>query len=187
MLTKLAPSTIAVLGLIALGTSAHAEVKKFMNIAGGKMQPFFRLEATPPKGWTVDEQATKKYGVQMLVPAGKVFGNAPVLIYVKVSYRQPDIDMPTFIKNSQDGWREQVPDTTITKMPEVTRANGKPPFQPYQYENPSVPTQPFEYVAFGEDGDKDGNTFNLMITITGGDRKAIEKAAASYNEFLRAH
>ena len=174
-------------GVIALSANAHAEVKKFMNIAGGKMQPFFRLEVTPPKGWIMEEQATKKYGVQMLVPKGKTFANADALIYVKVSYKPNDLDQAQFIKNSQDRWREEVPDSKITKMPEVARANGKPAFLPYQYENPSQPKQPFEYVSFGEDGDKDGNTFNLMVTITGGDRQVIEKAAASYNEFLRAH
>jgi hypothetical protein len=179
--------TIALAALIALNANVRAEVKKFMDISGGKMQPFFRLEATPPKGWIVEEEATKKYGVQMLVPKGKTFANADALIYVKVSYKQNDLDQAQFIKNSQDRWSQTVPDTKITKLPEILRANGKPAFQPYQYENPSVPKQPFEYVAFGEDGDKDGNTFNLMVTITGGDRKIIEKAAASYNEFLRAH
>ena len=187
MLKKSISCLIAMAGVIALSANAHAEVKKFMNIAGGKMQPFFRLEVTPPKGWIMEEQATKKYGVQMLVPKGKTFANADALIYVKVSYKPKDLDQAQFIKNSQDRWREEVPDSKITKMPEVARANGKPAFLPYQYENPSQPKQPFEYVSFGEDGDKDGNTFNLMVTITGGDRKVIEKAAASYNEFLRAH
>jgi hypothetical protein len=187
MLKKTISCLIAMAGVIALSTNAHAEVKKFMNIAGGKMQPFFRLEATPPRGWIVEQEATKKYGVQMLVPKGKTFGNADAVIYVKVSYKHKDLDQAQFIKTSQDDWREAVPDTTITKLPEVTRANGRAAFLPYQYENPSQPKQPFEYVAFGEDGDKDGNTFNLIVTVTGGDRKVIEKAAASYNAFLRAH
>src|SRR3954470_3817698 len=146
MLRKSISCFIGIAGVIALGANAHAEVKKFMDIAGGKMQPFFRLEATPPKGWIVEEEATKKYGVQMLVPKGKTFANADALIYVKVSYKQKDLDQAQFIKNSHDGWREAVPDTKIAKMPEVTRANGKAAFLPYQYENPSQPKQPFEYV-----------------------------------------
>lgn len=187
MLTKWIISTIAALSVMTLGAKAHAEVQKFMNISGGKMQPFFRLIATPPKGWIVEDEASKKYGMQVLVPKGKTFGDAPALIYVKVSFKQKDVDQVQFIKNSQDRWLEEVPDSKITKMPDVARANGKAAFLPYQYVNPSVPKQPFEYVAFGEDSDKDGNTFNLMVTITGGDRKVIEKASGAYNEFLRAH
>jgi hypothetical protein len=187
MLKKWIIATISALSVMTLGTSAHAEVQKFMNISGGKMQPYFRLITTPPEGWVVEEQATKKYGVQMLVPKGKTFGDAPALIYVKVSYRQKDTDQAKFIKDSNDYWLGKVPDAKITKMPDVTRANGKPAFQLYQYVNPSVPKQPFEYLAFGEDSDKDGNTFNLMITVTGGNQKVIENALPAYNEFLRAH
>jgi hypothetical protein len=187
MLTKWIIATVATLSLVVSAANAHAEVQKFMNISGGKMLPYFRLIATPPNGWVVEEEATKKYGVQMLVPKGKNFGNAAALIYVKVSYRQKDTDQAQFIKSNNDNWLAEVPDAKITKMPDVTRTNGKPAFQLYQYVNPSVPKQPFEYLAFGEDSDKDGNTFNLMITVTGGNQKVIEKAAGAYNEFLRSH
>jgi hypothetical protein len=178
---------MAAAALASLCTAAQAEVKKFMNISGGQLTPFYELVATPPDGWIMEKEASKQNGVQMLVPKGKTFGNAEALIYVKVSHKQQDLELPQFIANSQERWRKSVPTTRITKLPEVARANGRAAFLPYQYENPGHPQQAFEYVAFGEDGDKDGNTFTLMVVITGRDRKQIEKAATSYNAFLRAH
>lgn len=188
MQNRLMSSAIAMVAMLALGAAAHAEVKKYMNITDGKMLPFFRLVTTPPKGWIVEEQASKKNGVEMFVPRGKNFGTADAVIYVMVDYKPKDSgDLSQYISDSHESWRKSVPDTKITEMPAVERANGKPAFRPYQYENPSRPQQAFEYVAFGEDGDKDGNTFNLKVVITGRDRKAIETASASYLSFLAAH
>jgi hypothetical protein len=171
----------------ALSATARAEVKKYMNMCDGKLCPSYELVATPPQGWELEKKATKQNKVQMFVPRGKTFGDADALIYVKVSYKEKDLELAQFIATSQERWRQAVPKTKITKMPPVERANGKAAFQPYQYENPGHPGQPFEYVAFGEDSDNDGNTFTLMITATGGDQKAIEKIDAVYQAFLRAH
>jgi len=187
MMQKWMSWTIAMAAVIALGAPAGAEIKKFMNICDGKMCPFYELVATPPQGWAAEKDASKQNKVQMFVPRGKNFGNADALIYVKVSYKDKDLDLSQFISNSQQRWRGAVPDSKITKMPVVERTNGKAAFQPYQYENPGRPDQPFEYVAFGEDNDNEGNTFTLMIAVTGGDRKAIENAFAPYQAFLRAH
>jgi hypothetical protein len=181
------PWPTAIAALIALGVSAQADVKKFMKICDGKICPFFELVATPPDGWILEKEATKQNNAQMFAPKGKTFRDAEALIYVKVSVRQNEQPLDDFVKVSQDRWRQSKPDTKITKMPEVARANGKGAFQPYQYENPSTRGQPFEYVAFGEDDDSDGNKFFIMVAITGGDRKAIEKAGAPYRAFLGAH
>lgn len=178
---------LAIAGTIALGAHAHAEIRKFINISDGKMIPSFQLVATPPKGWIVDEEASRKNGVQMMVPKGKTFRTADALIYVMVTARQKDQNFSKWVSDAEDWWRKSVPDTRITKLPDIARANGKAAFQPYQYENPSRPQQAFEFVAFGEDGDKDGNTFNVKVVITGRDRKAIERASSSYTSFLNAH
>jgi hypothetical protein len=174
--------------MIALGAPATAEVKKFMKVCEGKLCPYFELATTPPEGWVLEKEATKENGVQMFVPKGTNFHSAEALIYIKVLPQQGEANsIEEFVKVSQDGWRNSVPDTKITKMPEVARKNGKAAFQPYQYENPSQPQQAFEYVAFGEDTDPEGNKYFAMVVITGRDRKQIEKAGAPYRAFLGAH
>ncbi len=42
-------------------------------------------------------------------------------------------------------------------------------------------------MSFGEDSDKDGNNFFLMVALTGMDRKAIDQAEPAYHAGLRAH
>jgi hypothetical protein len=180
--------TMATAATIALGANAQAEVKKFMNVCGGKLCPFFELAATPPDGWVLEKEASKENRVQMLVPKGKDFHSAEALIYIKVLPQQGEANsLEEFIKVSQDRWRKSVPDTKITKMPEVARKNAKAAFQPYQYENPSQSQQAFEYVAFGEDTDPEGNKYFAMVVITGRNRASIEKAGAPYRAFLGAH
>jgi hypothetical protein len=88
---------------------------------------------------------------------------------------------------SQERWRQAVVDTKISKMPPVARGNGKAAFEPFRYENPSRPQQPFEIVAFGIDSDRDGNDFILTVVMSGKDQKALEQAHDSYLELLRRH
>ncbi len=187
MQVRLISSAMALAAMIALGTPANAEVKKFMNISGGKLAPFFELVVTPPKGWEAEPDASKKNKAQTFVPRGKDYHSAEAVIYVLVYYKPKELEQSQYISDSHERWRKSVPDAKITELPAVERANGKPAFRPYQYENPSRPQQAFEIVAFGEDGDKDGNMFNLKVVITGRDRKAVEKASVPYQTFLRTH
>ena len=78
-------------------------------------------------------------------------------------------------------------DTKIEKIADVERTSGQPAFVSYRYENPSQPQQRFEAVSFALDKDKDGNTFFVMVALTGKDKKAIDQAMGAYNEFLKAH
>ncbi len=167
--------------------SAQAEIRKLMKLGDGSLTPHFELILTPPKDWVEDKVASRENGVQMLLPRGRNFGNAPALMYVKVSYRRDKQSLEDFVGNSQKRWREQVPDSKIEKLPDVGRASGQPAYLSYRYENPSRPQQRFEAVSFGIDSDKDGNDFFLMVAVTGKDKKAIDQAMPSYNAFLKAH
>jgi hypothetical protein len=177
-----------VLAALFATTSAQAEIRKLMGVGDGKLTPRFELILTPPKGWVQEKEASKANGVQMLVLRGKNFHSAPALMYVKISYRRDkEQTVEQFVENSQRRWRESVPDTKIEKLADVERADGRPAYLSYRYENPSRPQQRFEAVSFGLDSDKDGNDFFVMVAVTGKDKKAIDQAMATYNAFLKAH
>jgi hypothetical protein len=176
------------IGLVLVPTSAAAEVKKFMQICDGqRLCPFYRLALTPPKDWVVEEAASKQYNMQMLVPRGLTFGNAPAVIYVKVSLRDKDQSLDEFVRVSQERWRRSVRDTKIDKQPDIERANGQPAYLSFRYVNPSRPQQAFEAVSFAHDKDSDGNEFTLMVVVTGSKKDAIDKAMTPYQAFLKAH
>jgi len=174
--------------LVACTTSAQAEVQKFMATCDGKLCPYYHITLTPPDGWLVDEEATKKNRVQVIVPKGKTFKTAPALIYVQVFYhRDKQQSLANFAETSNGRWRARVKDATISPLPGVDRANGKQGFIRFAFENPSNAQQPYEVGAFGIDSDKDGNEFVLDVVMTGLNKTAIEAADKDYVAFLKAH
>jgi len=170
-----------------LVSPAPAEVEKFMQIGDGQLRPFFRLKFTPPNGWVQDAEATKENQLPIYVPKGKNFGNADALMYIRVSYNSDKRTLDKFIEVAHERWNAAVKDSKITKLASEKRANGKPDFEIYHFVNPSKPQQAYEMMAYGEDTDKDGNSYFLMIALTGAKQKALDSAEPGYRAGLRAH
>ena len=108
-------------------------------------------------------------------------------MYVKVSYNSDKRSMEKFIEVAHERWRNAEKDAKIEKLATEKRANGKADFQIYHFVNPSKPQQAYEVLAYGEDSDKDGNAYFLMIALTAASQKAIDQAEADYRAGLRAH
>jgi hypothetical protein len=181
---------VATFGVVLTLTTAnaHAEVRNFMELCPGqRLCPYHQIVLMPPQDWIEDKQATKENRVQVMVPRGRNFANADALMYVKVSVKQNDQSLSDFINVSQSRWRQSVPDTKIAAIGDVERANKQPPYKAFRYENPSRPQQRFEAVSFGEDKDKDGNVYYVMVALTGRDKAEIDRAMAPYQAFLRGH
>ena len=178
---------LSIILLAALGASAGAEVEKFIQIGDGQLRPYFRLKFTPPAGWVQDAKATQENGLPIYVPQGMNFGNAPALMYIKVSYNSDKRSIEKFIEVAHERWRAAEKETKIEKIAGEKRANGKADFQIYHFVNPSRPQQAYELMAYGEDADKDGNSYFLMIALTAAAQKAIDAAEADYRAGLHAH
>lgn len=178
---------LSILFLVALGASASAEVEKFMQMGEGQLRPYFRLKFTPPQGWVQDAKASQENGPPIYVPKGMTFGDAPALMYIKVSYNSDKRTMDKFIEVAHERWKNAVSDSTIEKLAREPRASGKADFQIYRFVNPSKPQQAYELMAYGDDTDKDGNSCFLMIGLTAAEQKAIDAAEAAYRAGLRAH
>jgi hypothetical protein len=143
---------------------------------------------TPPEGWVVDQDASKKNKVQIMVPKGRNFGDAPTLIYVQVFYhRDKQQSLENFAEISNGAWRAHVNDAKISELPAVARTNGKAGFLRFAFDNPSNKQQAYELGAFGTDNDNDGNEFVLDVVMTGADKAALDHAEKDYIAFLKAH
>jgi hypothetical protein len=173
--------------LLTFAAPSGAEVEKFMRPSGGSLQPYFRMKFTPPAGWVQDDNATRENGMAIYVPEGEDYSSAPALIYIRVSYNSDHRSLATFIEVAHERWKAAVKDSKIEKRPSEKRSNGQPGFQIYHFTNPSHPQQAYEMMAYGEDKDKDGNAFFLMIALTGASQKALADAEAAYRASLRAH
>ncbi len=176
----------ALLAVLFAAPSA-AEVEKFMRMASGSLQPYFRLKFTPPAGWVQDDNASKENDMAIYVPQGEDFNSAPALMYIRVSYNSDQRSLAKFIEVAHHRWLASVKDSKIEKRPSEKRLNGQAGFQIYHFTNPSSPQQAYEMMAYGEDKDKDGNSFFLMIALTSASQKALEQAETAYRAGLRAH
>jgi hypothetical protein len=176
----------ALLAVVFAAPSA-AEVEKFMRPSGGGLQPYFRMKFAPPAGWVQDDGASRENDMAIYVPEGEDFSSAPALMYIRVSYNSDRRSLAKFIEVAHDRWKAAVKDSKIEKRPSEKRLNGQPGFQIYHFANPSSPQQAYEMMAYGEDKDKDGNAFFLMIALTGASQKALDNAEAAYRASLRSH
>ena len=110
------------------------------------------------------------------------------LAAVKVFY-QPDKQqtLADFARTSNTRWIAANPTAKISELPIVERANGKPAFLRFAFENPRKAQQAYEVGALGVDSDKDGNDFVLDVVMTGNSKAALDRADAAYPAFLKAH
>ncbi len=179
----------ALAGVLTIGAAgARAEVQKFLNYCNGQLCPYFQLVLTPPDGWVIDKEATARNKIQMIVPKGKDFGTAPALIYVQVFFhRDKQQPLEDFAKVSNERWLASVSGAKITPLPPVERANGKPGFLRFAFENPNNKHQAYEVGAFGIDNDNDGNEFVLDVVMTGRAKQDLDRADTDYVAFLKAH
>jgi hypothetical protein len=161
-----------------------------MNHCAAQQQlcPSYQLVLTPPDGWVLDAKASAENKVQIMVPKGQSFATAEPLICVQVFY-QPDKQqtLADFAGTSNARWIAANPTAKISDLPAVERANGKPAFLRFAFENPRKAQQAYEVGALGVDSDKDGNDFVLDVVMTGNSKAALDRADAAYTAFLKAH
>jgi hypothetical protein len=178
----------AVYGSVFAG-AARAEVQKFMNTCTNQqICASYQLVLTPPAGWVLDNDATAKTKVQIIVPTGKTFATAEPLLYVQVFYHEDKGQtLGEFARTSNERWMQINPTAKISDLPAVDRTNGKPGFLRFAFLNPKKPQQAYEVAAFGVDSDKDGNEYVLDVVMSASSKQALDRAEKDYVAFLKAH
>jgi hypothetical protein len=174
----------AAIFLVTAVAPAAAEIEKFMNMCDGKLCASFRASITVPEGWVEDKEASRELGVQMLLPKGKGFDEAPAKIYAMVHYNREKKAVSTFLPAQLQEWRGLAKDAKIEKLPELKRVDGKTVFLRHKFQAPSLKQQAYEQVAVTSDGDKDGNAFVVVITLSSDTREAFEAAQEAYQAVL---
>ncbi len=169
---------------VGLSAPASAEIEKFMNMCDGKLCASFRASITVPEGWVEDKEASRELGVQMLLPKGKGFDEAPAKIYAMVRYNREKKAVVTFVPPQIKEWRGLAKDAKIEKLPDLPRTDGKTVYLRHKFQAPSLKEQAYEQVALTSDGDKDGNAFVVVIMLSSDTRKDFEAAREAYEAVL---
>lgn len=175
------PWIIATAALFLLGTDLSAQQKKDSK---AQEEVMYLWPVTPPAGWHYNREGSEKLGVQVMTPRPK---DADALIYVEASPLKDDLQFSKIVAAAADDLRRSSRNAKVTKLQEVARKNGKPPFQLFRIENPSKPHQPLEFIAYGKATHVDGTTFALTVTIAGHEAKVVEGYGEIYRAFLAAH
>jgi len=176
----------AALALICLlaAAPATADIEKFMQHCDGKLCAFFRASIMIPEDWVEDKEATDYFKAQMLLPKGVDFEKAPTKIYVVVRYNRNKQPISDFLPDNIKDWRSRAKDAKITKLEDLRRGDGKPPFQRHQFEARSLKEQGYELQSVTADSDKDGNQFIVTITLSANSRDAFKAAEPAYLAIL---
>lgn len=178
---------LSLVAVLATLSPAGAEVETLFELRNTEIRPVFRLVFVPPAGWEANEEGLQQFGLPVYAPKGQGFHDAPAIIYIRVSGNEENRPLSTFIEISQTRWKKAVPDTQVTKAENEKRANGQGEFLVYRIHNPSRPAQAYEMLAYGEDKDKDGKKYFVMISITAKSQKALDDAEKAYRTALRTH
>ncbi|HEY4142348.1 MAG TPA: hypothetical protein VGM57_13095 [Pseudolabrys sp.] len=173
--------------VVAAVIPAHAEIEKIMRQCDGKLCPFFRAPITVPDGWEENAEATRELGVQMLLPKGQDFEKAPAKIYVQVRYNRAKQPLTVAEGDVYRDWKSRDKTAKITKVADVTRANGKVAFVRHAFEAPKQKEQGFETLALMADGDTDGNSFYVIVCLSADTAEAYKSAEAAYLSILKAY
>ena len=175
---------IAAAALILMGADLNAQQKKPAKDSKAEEEVMYLWPVTPPAGWFHNREGSRKVGLQVMTSKPT---DADALIYVEASLLRDDLVFSKIVAAAADDLRRSSRNTKVTKMPEVARKNGKPPFQVFRIENPSKPHQPLEFIAYGQATDADGTKFALTVTIAGHEARVIEGYGEIYRAFLAAH
>ncbi len=177
----------AVAAATVLAAPAKAEIEKFMRDCDNKLCAYFRASITVPEGWAEDKEATEALGVQMLLPKGVAFEDAPAKIYALVRYNKEKRPLAPFVQDDYRDWQQRSKNAKPAQLSSVPRTNGKPAFERHQFEAPELREQGYEEVALAADGDKDGNAFVVVLCLSANTREAFKAAEPAYLSILKAY
>lgn len=188
MKIRLSLMTFAALAVMGAVHPAAAEVQKFMNPCDSGLCAFFRASTTVPDGWAEDAEATRELRVQMLLPKGQDFEDAPAKIYTLVRYNAGGkLQVADIVKDTYVDWRRRAKTAKPEKLADIVRADGKPMFVSHRFEAPRLKEQGFERTSITTDTDKDGNTFFVIVVLSANSRDAFVKAEGAYNSMLKSY
>lgn len=178
----------AVCAVVGMANPAAAEIEKFMNPCDGGVCAFFRASTTVPDGWVEDAEATRELRVQMLLPKGQDFDEAPAKIYTLVRYNAGrKLQVADIVKDTYADWGRRAKAAKPEKLADVARADGKPAFVSHRFEAPRLKEQGFERTSITTDTDKDGNSFFVIVVLSANSRDAFVRAEGAYNSILKSY
>lgn len=145
---------------------------------------WYEAAITPPDGFHVHPEFGRAAKLVVFVPDELMPDMAAMLIHVRTVENPDGRTLEQFTEQSEALWRRRVPDTMIERLNDVPRAGDARPWQVMRFTNPSLPRQAHEIVAFGEQVEKSGERFLLMVTITSASEESVASGLPAWRDIL---
>jgi hypothetical protein len=133
-------------------------------------------------GWRHDEDISRANGVNMLIPVGKTFSNAPAVMYARALFkpRIPETrSLAQLIANDRATFETDVPGTVVSELPAIADGDGKT-LRCYSFFPPGKGS--WELVAYGEEGE-----FYLVFTVSGNAKAALNRATTDFSKVVAGY
>jgi len=171
--------TATIMAFIATTPCAHAEIFKLAVPSDDGISLVWWPIVTTPPGWTHDEEASRYFAVNMLIPRGTSFADAPVVMYAKASYKPRTPDTHTVAELIQQDITEHkanVSGVVATALQPIRSGDGKAlPY--YRFSPPGDGA--FELVAYGEEGD-----YFLLFVVSAQSEAALTEASRKFETMI---
>ncbi|MBT9288204.1 hypothetical protein [Prosthecodimorpha staleyi] len=182
-LSGLAAATLA-------GTAAHAEVREqrppCTPSATASCLPL-TITLAAPDGWREDVAESGRRGVQVFLPKGSSFRDAPALIYAKVRPNASGVDLKAWLANSNAKWVVAHPDARIEPIETVAARPGIGTVAIERYVSPSLRDQPAELSATFFESAPDGRSYSVQLVLSGLSEKAVAGAVPAFKAMLASY
>lgn len=151
---------------------AQADIERKVTItcdAQGKPQICWAIWPALPEmpGWHRDEDASFKYGANILVPDGAVFRNAPTALSGNAVFEEdyetghpgPNL-LDSFIADDLDNTRKENPDVVVAEQEPAASADG---VKMRTFTFRKLKDGHSQILCYGEDADKDDKFFIVLM------------------------
>jgi hypothetical protein len=147
--------------LLAAATVADAEVVKMAVPSDSGLRLYWWPALPIPKGWQHDDEVSREREVNVILPIGKSFDDAPAVIYARADYkpRLPQVhSLADYIHQDKADIGSQSPTAAIADRPDVKTGDGAT-LKVVSYALPAK--RQWELVAYGEEGD-----YYVLFTVS---------------------
>jgi len=165
--------------LLAACSGASAEVLKMAVPAESGVHVYWWPALPMPRGWVRDEEVSREREINVILPIGKAFDDAPAVIYARADYKQrfPQVhSLADYMHQDKVDIGSQSPTAAIADRPDVKTGDGTT-LKVVSYALPAK--RQWELAAYGEEGD-----FYLQFTVSASTEADLKDAEGVFYGLL---
>lgn len=190
-IARLSPALAGLAAALALAAPASAEILSAETFCVQKGRIGDCGDRTvgmaPPAGWHADAAESARRGVQIFLPDGRSFGDAPALIYAKVRPNTSGLALDAWLANANARWKAAHPDAEILRVKDVAARAGIDRVVVERYTTPSLKNQPSELSATFAEADAQGRPHMVQVVLSGLGADAVEAAVPAFLSMIEAY